>query len=142
LKPEAVWDIEQGLPLSAVDVGRAMARQEALFARLREFMERYEFFACAVNQVPPFPIEWRYPTEIAGVPMEHYIAWMKSAYYISFTGLPAISVPAGFTSDDPPLPVGLQIVAPWQQDLAALQLAHAFEQATGHWRTRPPLAND
>ncbi len=136
LKPEAVWNIEEGLKLTAVDVGRAMARQAELYERVRSFMEGYEFLLCAVNQVPPFDIETRYPTEIAGVPMETYLDWMKSAYWITVTGLPAISVPCGFTPDG--LPVGIQIVGRSRADLDVLQFTHAFEGATGFWRRRPP----
>ena len=137
IKPEAVWNIEEGLKLSAVDVGRAMARQAALYERVRRFMEDYEYLLCAVNQVPPFPLEWRYPTEIAGVPMEHYIAWMKSAYWITVTRLPAISVPCGFTPDG--LPVGIQLVGRFRADFDVLQLAYAFEGATRVGERRPPL---
>ena len=54
------------------------------------------------------------------------------------TGLPAISVPAGFTDDG--LPVGLQIVGRHQDEWGVLQIAHAFEQATGFYRRRPALA--
>lgn len=135
LKPEMVWNIEEGLRLSAVDVGKAMARQQELFERVRQFMMRYDFLLCAVNQVPPFDLNLRYPTEIEGVPMETYIAWMKSAYWITVTRLPAISVPAGFTDDG--LPVGIQIVGRFRDDLGVLQLAHAFEGATQFWRRRP-----
>jgi amidase len=138
LKPEAVWNIEEGLKLSALDVGRAMTRQAALYERVREFMEGYEYLVCVVNQVPPFDVALRYPTEINGVPMETYIAWMKSAYYVTVTGLPAISVPCGFTPEG--LPVGIQIVGRPRADFAVLQLAHAFEQATHHWQRRPPVA--
>ncbi|MCH7988847.1 MAG: amidase, partial [Planctomycetes bacterium] len=63
--------------------------------------------------------------------------WMKSCYYISSTGLPAISVPGGLTSEG--LPIGLQIVGRHQQDFSVLQLAHAFEQATGYWKSKPPV---
>ncbi|MGH9175674.1 MAG: amidase family protein, partial [Vicinamibacterales bacterium] len=66
-----------------------------------------------------------------------YIAWMKSAYYITVTGLPAISVPCGFTPDG--LPVGIQIVGRRHDDFGVLQFAHAFEQATGVWKRRPPI---
>ena len=75
--------------------------------------------------------------EINGVEMENYIAWMKSAYWISFTGLPAISVPAGFTNDEKPLPVGVQIVAAPRQERRLLEIAHAFEQLTRVGDRRP-----
>ena len=70
--------------------------------------------------------------------MQTYIDWMKSCYYITVTGLPAISVPGGFTPEG--LPVGIQIVGRHQDDFGVLQLAHAFEQATGHWQRRPAVA--
>jgi amidase len=72
--------------------------------------------------------------------MGNYLDWMKSCYYITITSHPAISVPAGFTADAPPLPVGLQIVGRYRDDVGVLQLAHAFEQETGAWRQRPPIA--
>ncbi|MDE2727228.1 MAG: amidase family protein, partial [Gemmatimonadota bacterium] len=78
-----------------------------------------------------------YPTEIDGVQMETYIDWMKSCYYVTVTGLPAISVPCGFTSSG--LPVGLQIVGRHEDELGVLQLAHAFEHATGTWKRRPSV---
>lgn len=138
MKPEAIWNIEEGLRLSAGDFTRAMIQQQALFERVHDFMQRYDFIACAVNQVPPFPTEWHYPTEIDGIEMEDYIAWMKSAYFITVTRLPSISVPAGFTSDG--LPVGIQLAGRFRDDLSVLQLAHAFEAATGFWKQRPAVA--
>jgi amidase len=80
-----------------------------------------------VSQVAPFPIEQRYIKEINGVPMKTYIDWMATCYCITLTGLPAISVPAGFTGEG--LPVGLQIVGRHHRDFEVLQLAHGFEKA-------------
>ncbi|MDI3340262.1 MAG: amidase [Sphaerobacter sp.] len=137
LKDTVIWNTEAGLKLSALDVGRAEVKRTLLYHRVRAFMEEYEFLICPVNQVPPFPVEQPYPTEINGVPMESYIAWMKSAYYITVTGLPAISVPCGFTPEG--LPVGVQIVGRYRDDFGVLQLANAFEQATQVWRRRPPV---
>jgi amidase len=94
---------------------------------MRTFMDRYEFFVLPTVQVPPFDVTQPYVTEIDGVAMETYIDWMKSCYYVSVTGHPAISVPAGFTDDG--LPVGIQIVGRHQDDWGVLQLAHAFETA-------------
>ncbi len=138
LKSEAITEIEAGLALGASDVSRAMIRHGELLERMRQFQERYEFLLFAVNQVPPFDAALDWPKAIAGVPMEGYVAWMKSAYWISATFSPAISVPAGFTEDG--LPVGIQIVGRLHDDFGVLQIAHAFEQATGFGRARPALA--
>ncbi len=62
---------------------------------------------------------------------------MKSCYYITVAGLPAISVPCGFTPEG--LPVGMQIGGRHNNDFGVLQLAYAFEQATRMWQRRPPV---
>ena len=102
---------------------------------MRAFQQKYEFLVCAVNQVPPFAADAPWPKSIDGVAMESYVAWMKTAYWISATCRPAISVPAGFTPDG--LPVGMQIVGRYRDDLSVLKFAHAFEQATGIGKRRP-----
>jgi len=137
MKPEAVWNIEQGLKLSAVEVGKALQTHTAVVERVRQFMERYEYILCAVNQVPSFDVDIRYPEEVDGVSMPTYISWMQSAYFITVSRVPAISVPCAFTDDG--LPVGIQIVGRQKSDFAVLQLAHAFEQATQTGKRRPPI---
>jgi len=136
LKDTVRWNIEQGRELTAEQVGRAEIKRTLLYHAMRQFMEDYEFLILPVSQVPPFDVRERYVTEIEGVKMETYIDWMKSCYYITLTGHPAISVPCGFTPEG--LPVGLQIVGRHQDDWGVLQLAHAFEQAVGAGKRRPP----
>jgi amidase len=104
-------------------------------------MERHEFLVLPVNQVPPFPVSQPYVDTIDGVKLDTYIDWMKTAYHITVTSHPAISVPAGFTSDLPPLPVGIQIVGRYRDDFGVLQMAHAFEQETAVGRNRPAIAD-
>ena len=140
LKEAIIWNTEMGLKLSALQIGQAEAKRTALYHRVREFMQTYDFMIFPVSQVPPFDITQEYVTEINGVQIPNYIDWMKSCYYISSLGLPAISVPCGFTEDD--LPVGVQIVGRHQDDFGVLQLAHAFEQATEFWKQRPSIAID
>ncbi len=138
LKDTVIWNIEQGLALDGARIGRAEGLRTELFHRMRRFLEKYEFLLAPVNQLPPFPVDTEYPTEIAGVKLGNYLDWMKSCYYVTITSHPAISVPAGFTPEG--LPVGLQIVGRYRDDFGVLQLAHAFEQANEVWKRRPPLA--
>ena len=137
LKDTVIWNTEEGLRLSALDLGRAEVKQAELFETIRSFMETYEFMIFPVSQVPPFPVTEEYVKEINGHKMGNYIDWMKSCYYITATGHPAISVPCGFTEDG--LPVGIQIVGRYRQEASVLQLAKAFEDRTEYWKIRPNL---
>jgi amidase len=138
MKDTVIWNIEQGLKLSGADVARAEAKRTQLYHRVREFMERYEFLILPVSQVAPFPVDIDWVREIDGVKMGSYIDWMATCYAITLTGLPAISVPCGFTIGG--LPIGLQIVGRHQRDFDVLQLAFTFEQATQYSGIRPSVA--
>ena len=142
LKDTVQWNVEQGMRLTPEQVARATALRSQLYQRMRTFLEKYDFLVCPVNQLPPYPVETEWPREIAGVKLDNYLDWMKSCYYITITSHPAISVPAGFTTDDPPLPVGIQIVGRYRADFSVLQLAYAFESATGTWKHRPSLETE
>jgi amidase len=133
------WHVEEGRKLTGPYLARVEAKRTALYQRMRQFMERYEFLILPVNQVLPFDVAVPYPQEIAGVAMETYIAWMKSAYYISIVGNPALSVPCAFSAGG--LPIGLQIVGRHQDDWGVLEMGYAFEHATNVGARRPqPLA--
>ena len=139
LQETVVWNVEQGRRLTGPRLGEIERQRTELYHRVRTFMDGYEFLVLPVSQVPPFDVRLPYVPEIDGTPMDTYIDWMRSCYYITVTGLPALSVPAGFTQDG--LPVGLQIVGRYHGDFEVLQLAEAFEQATGFWKERPPTAS-
>jgi amidase len=131
------WHVEEGRKLTGPYLSRIEAKRTALYQRMRQFMEEYEFLVLPVNQVLPFDVTTQYPTEIAGVKMANYIAWMKSTYYISIVGNPAISVPCAFS--DSGLPIGIQIVGRHNDDWGVLQLGYAFEQATNIGERRPEV---
>jgi amidase len=139
IKDTVIWNIEEGMKLDGPRIAKAMTLRSDLYRRMREFMERYEFFCLPVNQVPPFPVTQQYVDTINGVVLGNYIDWMKTCYYITVTGHPAISVPAGFTGDATALPVGLQIVGRYRDDFGVLQMAHAFEKETQFAKQRPPI---
>jgi amidase len=133
------WHVEEGRKLTGPYLSRVELKRSALYQRMREFMDKYEFFVLPVNQVLPFDVTQHYPTEINGVKMENYLAWMKSACYITVTGNPAASVPCAYSKSG--LPIGIQIVGRNHDDWGVLQMAFAFEQAR-NLEKRKPVAVD
>src|SRR5712672_1821863 len=131
------WHVEEGRKLTGPYLARVEAKRTALFQRLCGFKNEFDYFILPVNQVLPFDVNVHYPTEIAGVKMENYIAWMKSAYYISAAGNPAMSVPCAFSQSG--LPIGIQIVGRHHDDWGVLQLGYACEQATNVGKRRPAV---
>ncbi len=135
MKETVVWNTEQGLKMPAIDLAHAERLRTRLWEQMMVFFDKYEFLALPVTSVPPFSVEDEYVTEINGVQLETYLDWMWPCYTITVTGLPAISVPAGFTSGG--LPVGLQLVGRPRDEMGLLQLANAFEGETNFWKQRP-----
>jgi amidase len=136
LKETIQWELEQAQQDTGINLGRGLARQSAFYEEIAQFFHRYDYFVLPVTQVAPFDVTIPYPTQINGVRMRTYVDWMRSCWYVSFMATPAISVPAGFTTNG--LPIGLQIVGRHRGDLSVLQLAYAFEQAT-QFGERAPL---
>ena len=134
-----VWNIKQGLSLTPEQIGRGLVQRTNLWQRVREFMATRDLLLLPTVAVPPFPVEQPYPTEINGKPLDNYTQWFFLTYGITVTGLPAISVPCGFTGSG--LPVGLQIVGRRRQEAAVLRAAAAFEAAQPWAAAIPPLVS-
>jgi amidase len=140
LQKDLVRDIDHGLTRSAQDVARAEVLRSALWHRVREFMATRDLLVLPTVAILPFPVEQLYPTEINGKTLDDYTEWFYLTYAITLTGLPAMSVPCGFTPSG--LPVGLQIVGRRRQDAAVLRAAAALE-AAAPWAGRiPPVVTD
>ena len=137
-KDTIVWNVQVGRALTGTQVAEAEKLRSQVYAKMHRFMQRYEFLIAPVNQVPPFPADQPYVTEINGVKMDNYLDWMRSCSWITVTGHPAISVPCGFTPEG--LPVGIQIIGRYRDERGLLQIAHAFEQRTRVGERRPPLS--
>jgi amidase len=138
MKPEAVAEIEAGARVSSAQIASALLRQGEIMESMRRFYENHDFIVCAATQTPPLDASCHWPVEVDGRTMEHYMAWMRSLYWMTATANPAVVVPAGFTAEG--LPVGIQIVGRYRDDWGTLQLAHAFEQAAQWGRRRPAEA--
>ncbi|QNN52584.1 amidase [Nocardioides mesophilus] len=126
-----------GEGLSGADVSRAYQQLTSIHDRVRVFFESHDVLVMPVSQVPPFSAEEEFPNAINGEPQETYLDWMRSAYLVTVTGCPALSVPAGFTAEG--WPVGVQLVGPPRGERRLLEIAHVFEQATRVGERRPAL---
>ncbi len=136
-KESLAANIRAGADLTGADVWRAYRQRTLLEDRMTGFFADHDVLVMPVSQVPPFPADREFPATVAGRELTSYLDWMASAYLITVTGCPAISVPGGTTPEG--LPVGVQLVARPRAERRLLEVAWAFEQATRHGERRPAL---
>ncbi|HUN51527.1 MAG TPA: amidase family protein [Candidatus Sulfotelmatobacter sp.] len=129
ISPDIVWNIEKGQQLTAAEIIRAQRDRHLLFHRVARFFDDYDLLVCPTVAVPPFPVEQRFPTEIAGEKLTTYIDWMFLTFVVTLTGCPAISLPCGLTREG--LPVGIQLVGRPHGDAELLGAALMLERALG-----------
>ena len=137
LKPEAVWEIERGRALSAMQVYDAARARSAWYEALRRLFDAHDFLILPAAQVFPFDVNAHWPAAIGARAMDTYHRWMETVVPATMAGLPALAAPAGFGPRG--LSTGLQIIGPAQADLEVLQIGHAYDQASGYARVRSPL---
>lgn len=135
LKPEVIWNIETGMKLEAAEIGRAERLRAEMQRSAAAFMERFDLLLCPAAVVPPFPVEIRWIEELQGHRFPSYIDWVAITYAITLTGLPALSLPCGFTETG--LPVGLQMVGKPRGEAALLAAAARLEELLGIARLLP-----
>jgi amidase len=135
LKPEVIWNIEEGLKLTVEQIERAEAQRVAMTARTLEFFQTYDLLLAPATIVAPFPIENRYVAECDGKKFDNYVQWLGIVYAITLACCPALSLPCGFTASG--LPVGLQMVAPPRGEAQLLAGAKVLEDILGVRGTTP-----
>jgi amidase len=138
MKPEACWEVERGAALAAYDLSVASTARTAWYRAVCGLFERFDYLVLPSAQVFPFDVDVHWPREIAGTTMDTYHRWMQVVVPVTMSGCPALNVPAGFS--DAGQPMGIQLIGRHHDELGCLQLARAYERATG-WveRRRPPL---
>jgi amidase len=129
LKPDIIWNIEQGLALTPEAVGRAQLRQSRLYADMVAFFDVYDVLIAPAACTPPLPIEIRWLRELEGVRWDNYVEWLRIVSVITMSTCPVIALPAAFTEDG--RPVGIQMVGHPRGDWSLLSAAAAFEEVVG-----------
>jgi len=136
MDPGLVSCIEDGLRYSMVDYVEARGQKLAYWDTVRPLFEKFDLLLTPTLSVAAFPVGRLNPEHWRQHAWD-WIGWASFSYPFNFTGQPAASAPAGFTSDG--LPVGLQIVGRRFADLTVLQASAAFEAARPWAERRPPL---
>jgi amidase len=136
MKPEAIWEVEAALTLTATEIHHASVTRSAWYQSLRKLFATHDYLVLPSAQVFPFDADTHWPATIDSKPMDTYHRWMEVVIAGTMSGCPVASVPAGF--NDAGLPMGMQIIGKPQADMAVLQLAFAYEQATQWVERRPP----
>ena len=139
LKPEARYEVEIGLGLSAFDISQTSTVRAAWSKAFRTLFDRFDYLIAPTAQLMPFDATLHWPSNVAGHAMRTYHEWMKGCCLVTLAGCPALAAPAGFAPDG--LPVGLQIIAPVGHEMACLQLGAAYEAASDWSHRSPPLAS-
>ena len=136
IKPETIWEIEQGQCLTGAAVHAASVIRSRWYAHAARLFDRYDAIALPSAQVWPFPVEWRWPQWIAGREMDSYHRWMEVVIPVSLIGLPCLALPVGFGPQG--LPMGMQLAGRVGADRAVLALGQAYHAATDWPGRRPP----
>ena len=135
MKPEMIWEIENGHALSPADIHAASTARSDWYRYMLSLFERYDFLVLPSAQVFPFDATLDWPKAIDGRAMDTYHRWMEVVIGPTMAGLPVAAMPAGFGPGG--LPAGIQIVGPPRADRAVLQMAAAYEARTD-WKSSEP----
>ena len=128
------WDWVYGIDLQEVRL--CMDKRQALIAELDRLFETFDVLVLPSAQRFPFPAEWDFPRETAGVEADTYHRWMEVVVPVSLAGAPAVALPVGF--NDEGLPMGVQAFARRGEDAKLMRLAARWHEATRWPERRPP----
>jgi len=135
LDPGRLAVAEHGLTLRAADLANALIRRNAYYLSMRSFMDRYDLLLIPTLPCTAFTAGDDHPGQIDGTPTT-YLSWTAFTYPFNLTGQPAATLPVGF--DAAGLPIGLQLVGRWHDDVTVLRAAAAFEAIAPWAHLRPP----
>jgi amidase len=137
LRPEIIWEIEGSFGMTAARVTEAAIARADWYQALHSLFERYDILALPTAQVFPFDKTVHWPKEVNGQAMDTYHRWMEVVIGGTLSGNPVANVPAGF--DERGRPMGIQLIGRMGQDKEVLELAMAWEAATGYLDVRPTM---
>lgn len=152
MTPQLLRQVKQALEVDVRTIAQAERMRTAYWHRVRCFFQRYDYLLTPTVGAPAFRLDQPPPSVIGGKKVDRFRDIFLFGYAFSITGLPAISVPCGFTSDG--LPVGLQVVGRRLREDSVLESAAAYAAACPQhfrwplinlqsvdWMTKEPLTD-
>ncbi len=137
MHPDLVKAVEAGVEATGNDFARSVARRKVIFEKFYQYFKNYDLLLTPTTGLPAFELGISFPTKIDGKIVSP-TAWMPFSAAFNLTGLPAATVPCGWSSEG--LPIGLQIVGKRFDDLTVLQASKAFEEIAP-WQDKRPIFN-
>jgi len=134
-QPETLRRIRTGTDVSATDYIHRRRELDKARREIAKVFENVDVFVMPTTPVPPPTITQLKENPDQLRPAEIFL--LRNTRPVNVWGLPAVSVPCGFTRGG--LPIGLQIVGPHWGEAMVLQLAHSYEQGTDWHKRRPEL---
>lgn len=137
LTPSVIWNIERGKEISADDFLKAEQERSRIWHNVAHFFRDHDIFICMTTSIAAFPNAQSDVLLVDGRPMASIVDYMAPTATMSLFGLPALSIPCGWTTSG--LPVGLQIVCrPFAED-TLLRFAFTLQKNLGFAHRWPPL---
>ena len=136
LKPDVIWNIEQGLALTTQRLAWAERARGAIAAAMAALFDEVELLLCPTACVLPFDVGRRWVDEVDGARFDNYVEWLRITSAITLSACPVIALPCALS--DGGLPVGMQLVAPPRGEWPLIAAAAAVEQLLG-MHQRVPL---
>jgi amidase len=130
--------VERAFATSAAEYARAAARLQMTARRVVAFWQKVDVVLTPTLALPPVPIGWQEVGEGALEQLERSVAFTPFTAVANLTGLPAMSLPLGRTSDG--LPLGVHAIGPPAGDALLLRLASQIEEARPWATSRPPIS--
>jgi amidase len=127
-KPTLKINSAYGMQLTGAEMIDAQRARSQLYSVMEVFLRGYDALAIPVIGLASFPVEIEYPEAVDGVPCVDYVEWLKFSYLATTVGLPAISIPIGFTKNGAPM--GIQMIGKPRGEAGLLQIAAVMEQIT------------
>ncbi|MBY9020948.1 MAG: amidase [Candidatus Lokiarchaeota archaeon] len=141
ITPDLKASIRLGLDNNSMNIAKAREQRKGVYEVMHQYFKDYDVLITPTTPCPAFKPEWlesgtTFPT--IGKKTLSTISWMTFTYPFNMTGLPAASIPSGWTNSD--LPIGMQIVGKRYDEKTVLQVSKAFEEVSP-WQDKRPTFN-